>query len=85
MLMLGVSIGSPPCSPQACCEPYHYGDKVAETPETLMRSRYSAFAKREVASATLLPSSPLCHPTSSTAHARTRRRVGGSGPSNMVR
>mmetsp|Transcript_41357 Transcript_41357/g.74371 ORF Transcript_41357/g.74371 Transcript_41357/m.74371 type:complete len:281 (-) Transcript_41357:156-998(-) len=45
---------------EACCEPYHYGDKVAETPETLMRSRYSAFAKRETnyINTTMHPSHP---------------------------
>lgn len=28
----------------ACCEPLHRGEREAETPEALMRSRYSAFA-----------------------------------------
>jgi len=32
-----------------CCEPFHRGLKKAETPEELMRSRYSAFAKGEAA------------------------------------
>jgi len=27
-----------------CCEPYHKGEKSAETPLALMRSRYSAYA-----------------------------------------
>lgn len=29
---------------QNCCEPYHLGKSFPETPEQLMRSRYSAFA-----------------------------------------
>jgi SEC-C motif-containing protein len=29
---------------QVCCEPYHKGEKYAETPQALMRSRYSAYA-----------------------------------------
>lgn len=29
----------------ACCEPFHEGAAIAETPEKMMRSRYSAFAK----------------------------------------
>jgi SEC-C motif domain protein len=29
----------------ACCEPFHKGAAIAETPEKLMRSRYAAFAK----------------------------------------
>lgn len=28
----------------ACCQPYHRGERDAPTPETLMRSRYSAYA-----------------------------------------
>jgi SEC-C motif-containing protein len=28
----------------ACCKPLHQGQREAETPEALMRSRYSAFA-----------------------------------------
>jgi|SRR5690554_5080194 len=28
-----------------CCEPFHLGKKVARTPEELMRSRYSAYAR----------------------------------------
>ncbi len=32
-----------------CCAPYHQGEKLAPTAETLMRSRYSAFAKAEIA------------------------------------
>ena len=34
------------CSSQTydrCCQPYHQGLKIAETPEILMRSRYSAY------------------------------------------
>ena len=30
-----------------CCEPYLAGKQVAPTPETLMRSRYTAFVKRK--------------------------------------
>lgn len=32
-----------------CCEPYLSGQKKASTPEALMRSRYTAFAKRKFA------------------------------------
>jgi SEC-C motif-containing protein len=32
----------------ACCEPYHRGVREAAGAETLMRSRFSAFAKREI-------------------------------------
>ena len=32
----------------ACCEPLHRGKRVADSAETLMRSRYSAFAKSKV-------------------------------------
>ena len=32
-----------------CCEPYLTGQQTAATPEALMRSRYSAFAKRKFA------------------------------------
>ncbi|KAL1527777.1 hypothetical protein AB1Y20_009162 [Prymnesium parvum] len=31
---------------EACCQPYHLGVKVAETPERCLRSRYSAFCYR---------------------------------------
>lgn len=31
-----------------CCEPYLAGRKIAETPEKLMRSRFSAYATRKV-------------------------------------
>lgn len=31
-----------------CCEPYLTGRKAAETPEKLMRSRFSAYATRKV-------------------------------------
>lgn len=31
-----------------CCEPYLTGRKTAETPEKLMRSRFSAYATRKV-------------------------------------
>ena len=31
-----------------CCEPFHTGKKVAETPERLMRSRYCAYALAKV-------------------------------------
>ena len=33
---------------RSCCEPLHRGDQRAETAEQLLRSRYSAFARREV-------------------------------------
>ncbi|MCH9613190.1 MAG: hypothetical protein SP1CHLAM54_01870 [Chlamydiia bacterium] len=29
----------------SCCGPFHSGETLPETPEKLMRSRYSAFAK----------------------------------------
>ncbi|MFN3020925.1 YchJ family protein [Chryseobacterium sp. TY3] len=29
---------------EACCQPFHKGDKAAPTAEALMRSRFSAFA-----------------------------------------
>ena len=32
-----------------CCGPQHLGMRSAESPETLMRARYSAFAKRDAA------------------------------------
>jgi len=32
----------------ACCGVYHRGDEKAPTPETLMRSRYSAYVKGEI-------------------------------------
>ena len=32
----------------ACCEPLIVGDKSAQTPEALLRSRYSAYAKKIV-------------------------------------
>ncbi len=32
-----------------CCEPYLTGKQTAPTPEALMRSRYTAFAKRKFA------------------------------------
>ncbi len=32
-----------------CCLPYLKGEKTAPTPEALMRSRYTAFAKRKFA------------------------------------
>ncbi|GAA3667365.1 YchJ family protein [Microbacterium marinilacus] len=31
----------------ACCGPLHSGARLAETPEELMRSRYSAYAKHD--------------------------------------
>lgn len=34
---------------QTCCQPLHLGLTTAETAEQLMRSRYSAFAKHEIA------------------------------------
>lgn len=42
----------PCCSSHAyatCCEPYLSGKQKAPTPEALMRSRYTAFAKRKFA------------------------------------
>lgn len=33
----------------ACCAPLHLGQAEAETPEALMRARYSAFARRDAA------------------------------------
>lgn len=32
-----------------CCRPFHMGERPAPTPETLMRSRYSAFALGDTA------------------------------------
>ena len=32
-----------------CCAPLHLGQRLAQTPEELMRSRYSAFAKGDAA------------------------------------
>jgi SEC-C motif domain protein len=32
-----------------CCQPLHSGQKKAQTAEQLMKSRYSAFAKQEIA------------------------------------
>ena len=41
-----------PCCSQKpyneCCQPLHQGEKQATTPEQLMRSRYSAFAKHKI-------------------------------------
>ncbi|MBT1445936.1 YchJ family protein [Shewanella sp. JM162201] len=31
---------------QHCCEPFHLGQQIPQTPEQLMRSRYSAFVLR---------------------------------------
>lgn len=36
-----------PLAYDACCGPLHRGEKRAETPEALMRSRYAAFCKRD--------------------------------------
>lgn len=33
----------------ACCAPLHLGHAEAETPQALMRARYSAFARRDAA------------------------------------
>lgn len=33
---------------EECCEPFIKGDALPETPEALMRSRYTAFTKQEV-------------------------------------
>jgi SEC-C motif-containing protein len=41
-----------PCNPQkdykSCCEPFISGEKNPVTPEELMRSRYSAFALKQM-------------------------------------
>ena len=41
-----------PCNPQkdykSCCEPFISGQKTPATPEELMRSRYSAFALKQM-------------------------------------
>lgn len=41
-----------PCNPQnlyaTCCEPLHLGTHIASTPLQLMRSRYSAYAMRQI-------------------------------------
>lgn len=34
---------------QACCEPFHSGEKIPTTAEELMRSRYTAYVFRNVA------------------------------------
>lgn len=46
-----------------CCQPYHQGEKDAETAETLMRSRFSAFAfpNGEYLMETTLPSKRKFH------------------------
>ena len=31
-----------------CCEPLHLGEEIAETAEQLMRSRYCAYAKKQI-------------------------------------
>ena len=36
------------CRYANCCEPLHQGKRVADSAETLMRSRYCAFAKSKV-------------------------------------
>lgn len=33
---------------EKCCKPFISGEQEAQTPETLMRSRYTAFAKSEI-------------------------------------
>lgn len=38
-----------PKSFQNCCEPYIRGEKRPKTPEALMRSRYSAYTKSNIA------------------------------------
>jgi SEC-C motif domain protein len=42
-----------PCSSgrpyRSCCGPFHRGEREAPDPEALMRSRFSAFAKKEAA------------------------------------
>lgn len=41
-----------PCNPKAlyhnCCEPYHNGAQYPEQPESLMRSRYSAYVLHNI-------------------------------------
>jgi SEC-C motif-containing protein len=32
---------------ESCCRPFHWGEAQPETPEALMRSRYSAFVHKE--------------------------------------
>jgi SEC-C motif-containing protein len=32
---------------EVCCQPFHAGEATPETPEALMRSRYSAFIKNQ--------------------------------------
>jgi len=34
---------------ETCCKPYHSGEELAPTAEKLMRSRYCAFVKHEIA------------------------------------
>jgi SEC-C motif-containing protein len=40
-----------PCNPrglyQSCCQPYHEGVAIPQTPEQLMRSRYSAYVRQD--------------------------------------
>ncbi|MGI9520253.1 MAG: YchJ family protein [Hyphomicrobiaceae bacterium] len=40
---------SDPTGYSACCQPHHDGDKIPETAETLMRTRYCAFALKKAA------------------------------------
>ena len=38
-----------------CCAPLHLGQRAAASPEQLMRSRYSAFARRDAAVPRVVP------------------------------
>jgi SEC-C motif-containing protein len=33
---------------RACCAPFHKGEREAETPEALMRSRFAGFARKDI-------------------------------------
>lgn len=33
---------------RACCAPFHRGEREAETPEALMRSRFAGFARKDI-------------------------------------
>jgi len=55
-----------------CCKPYLDGAKEAETPETLMRSRYTAFAQGDFAY------------LKKTWHPDTVPELGGDEPSNWI-
>jgi len=49
--MLNLTEKCPCCSDKLyrdCCDPLHRGETVAKTAEQLMRSRFSAYAKKEI-------------------------------------